>query len=62
MRIEINNITIKSGKAFELSTDPEFEILSADNDPLMPKERVLTVNKSVLFPAASVTVVELAVG
>ena len=62
MRIEINNITIKSGKAFELSTDPEFEILSADNDPLIPKERVLTVDEPVLFPAASVTAVELAVG
>ena len=57
--LKINGMLIKSGKAFELSTDPEFEILSAVNDPLIPKEKLLNVNEPVTFPAASVTAVEL---
>ncbi len=59
LRPEINGITIKSGKAFELSTDPEFEIINAEDDPLIPKERVLSVNDPIAFPSASVTAVEL---
>jgi hypothetical protein len=57
--LKVNNLTIKSAKAFELSGDPEFEILSAANDPLVPKERIIPVNEPVIFPAASVTAVEL---
>lgn len=57
--LKVNGMLIKSGKAFELSTDPEFEILSAINDPLIPKEKPLNVNEPVIFPAASVTAVEL---
>jgi len=59
--IKINNLIIKSAKAFELSADPEFEILSSANDPLIPKEKVLNVNENVIFPPASVTAVELTV-
>ena len=59
--IRINDLTIKSAKAFELSADPEFEILSAVNDPLIPKEKILNINETVLFPPASVTAVELSV-
>lgn len=59
--LKINGMSIKSGRAFELSTDPEFEILSAVNDPLIPKERLLSVNEPVIFPAASVTAVELTI-
>jgi len=54
-------MSVKSGRAFELSADPEFEIMRAANDPLKPKERVLSVNEPVEFPAASVTAVELIV-
>lgn len=60
--IRINNLTIKSAKAFELSADPEFEILSAANDPFIPKERVLSGSEAMVFPAASVTAVELTAG
>ena len=61
MKLNINNLTIKSAKAFELSTNPEFEILSAANDPLIPKERLLSIAEPIVFPAASVTAVELSV-
>jgi alpha-L-arabinofuranosidase len=59
MNLKIDNRAIKSGKAYELSTDPEFEIMSATDDPLLPKERTLAVNESIVFPSASVTAVEL---
>jgi alpha-N-arabinofuranosidase len=59
--IKIENLIIKSAKAFELSADPEFEILSFANDPLIPKEKVLNVSENVVFAPASVTAVELTV-
>lgn len=59
--LKINNMSIVSGKSFELSTDPEFEILSSENDPLVPKEKVLPINEPVVFSPASVTAVELKV-
>jgi alpha-L-arabinofuranosidase len=61
LKIDIDNMSISSGSAFELSTDPEFEIISAANDPLIPKERSLNVNEPVIFPPASVTAVKLIV-
>ncbi|QGY47564.1 alpha-L-arabinofuranosidase [Maribellus comscasis] len=57
--IDILNMQINSGKAFELKTDPEFEIMRAENDPLLPIERNLNVEELVEFPPASVTAVEL---
>lgn len=59
--IEIDNLTVSSAKAFEISADPEFEILRAENNPLIPKERVLQVQEPVAFPPASVTAIELKV-
>ena len=59
--IRINNMAIKSGRAFELSADPEFEILSSTDDPLIPKERILAVNDVVIISPASVTAIELIV-
>lgn len=38
---KIDNIAFSSGKAFELSTDPSFEIMSASNESLQPKKRLL---------------------
>jgi len=61
LNLAINNLSVKSAKAFELTTDPEFEILRAENDPLIPKERVLPVDEPIVFPSASVTAVELTV-
>ncbi|MFC1551333.1 hypothetical protein ACFL6P_02090 [Candidatus Latescibacterota bacterium] len=59
--LKIDGMTIESGKSFELSGDPEFEILCAENDPLIPKEKILSVHDPVIFPSASVTVVEFTV-
>lgn len=60
--IGIDNISIKSGKIFELLANPEFEIMSASNDPLVPKEKMLLPDQSVEFPAASVSAIELNIG
>lgn len=48
-----------SGKAFEIAADPSFEILSAKNDPLQPKERSVDLNVPFTFAPASVTAIEL---
>lgn len=56
---KIDNLHFSSGKAFELSTDPSFEILSASNDPLIPKERNIAPDAPFTFSPASVTAVEL---
>ncbi|MEL7589023.1 MAG: hypothetical protein AAGU19_20095 [Prolixibacteraceae bacterium] len=57
--VSINNKVIKSGKIFELSAEPEFEIMSASNDPLISKERLLLKDQPIEFPAASVSAIEL---
>lgn len=57
--LSVNGQKISSARAFEISADPEFEIISASNDPMIPKERVLPLNEPVIFPGASVTAVEL---
>lgn len=56
-KIDGKNFT--SGKAFELSTDPTFEIMSARNDPLKPKERMVKSDVPFVFAPASVTAIEL---
>ncbi|WPP50773.1 alpha-L-arabinofuranosidase C-terminal domain-containing protein [Catalinimonas niigatensis] len=55
----VEEFSVQSGKAYELSTDPEFELMSAENDPLLPKERDVKKNEAYEFPPASVTAVEL---
>lgn len=59
--LKVNGMVIESGKAFEISADPEFEIISASNDPLIPKEKNISLNKPVTFPPASVIALELIV-
>jgi len=61
INLKVNNMSIISAKAFELSTNPEFEILNAENDPLVTKEKILNISDNIIFPAASVTAVELTV-
>lgn len=58
---KINDLVFTSGKAFELSTDPSFEIMSASNDPLLPKERTISPGTPFTFAPASVTAIELAI-
>jgi len=57
--LAVDKMKIRSAKGFELCTDPEFEIISADNDPLIPKEKIIDTNAPVPFPPASVTAIEL---
>lgn len=58
---KVNGMNIESGKAFELVTDPEFEILDSRNNPLIPRERILSFLEPIVFPAAYVAAVELTV-
>jgi len=59
LKINLNGMIIKTMKAFELSANPEFEILSATNDPLVPKEKTFTTDEPLDIPASSVTAIEL---
>jgi len=57
----VEKLNIVSGKAFELATDPAFEIIKSSDDPLKSRERNLNLNEAIEFPPASVTAVELSV-
>jgi hypothetical protein len=59
--LQVDGQKISSARAFEICTNPEFEILSASDDPMKPKERSLALNEPVTFPGASVTAVELTI-
>ena len=50
---------IKGGKVFELSADPEHEIIEREPDILIIKEKSININKRWTFPTASVSAVEL---
>ena len=52
---------INTGTAYELSTDPEFELMSTKKDPLVPKVREVAPDQPFTFTPASVTAVELRV-
>lgn len=58
---KIDNLNITAGKAFELSTDPSFEIMSASDDPLLPKEKTVSLGAPFVFSPASVTAIELTI-
>lgn len=59
--LRVKGVSVTYGKAFELSANPEFEILSSNNDPLIPKERKLLLSEPISFPPASVTAIELSI-
>jgi len=56
--LTIEGMKILSGKAYEISEDPEFEITELTPDAFKPREKGLT-GVEWTFPAASVTAVEL---
>jgi hypothetical protein len=58
--IGVEGHDIKSAKIYEMSTDPEFEVIAANPDPLIPKVRQLHGGKCTFAPA-SVSAVELVV-
>jgi alpha-L-arabinofuranosidase len=55
----ITGLAFTKGKAFEISADPSFEIMSASNDPLLPKQKEVTPGAPFTFSPASVTAIEL---
>ena len=56
----VEGSNIQSGKIYEMSTDPEFEVIAANPDPLVPKVKRLN-GGNWTFPPASVSAVELVV-
>lgn len=58
-RLALDGLTVLSGKAFEIAADPMAEITSAKDDPMTVRERVLDPAAPLVFPAASVTAVEV---
>jgi hypothetical protein len=60
VNLGVEGSNIQSGKIYEMATDPEFEVIAANPDPLVPKvERLNGSNWT--FPPASVSAVELVV-
>ena len=55
----IEGYGVKSGQIFEISADPETEILQNEPDILGAVRKILPSNQKWSFPAASVSVVEL---
>jgi alpha-L-arabinofuranosidase len=52
-------MTVRSGTAFTIAADPEFEIMAADRDPMRVREAKIDAAGPLSFPAASVTALEL---
>jgi hypothetical protein len=59
VRFHINGRTIVSATAYEISEDPTYEIIRAENDLLQPKIKNIVTDKNYAVPPASVTAVEL---
>jgi len=59
VEFQINGRTIVSANAFEISEDPMYEIIRAENDRLIPKHKNIETGKPYFVPPASVTAVEL---
>ncbi len=57
--LSIGNVPVKSGKIFELSADPEFEVFDMTWRELAVAEKVLPADNTWTFPPASVTAMEL---
>ena len=57
--LAIKGFEVQSGVAFELSADPQSEIGSAKDDPMTVRERKIVPSQPLVFPAASVSAVEL---
>jgi alpha-L-arabinofuranosidase len=58
-RLTVEGLAIQSGRVFELSGDPEFEVIQTQPDEIVPVEKGLPKDARWTFPAASVSGVEL---
>jgi alpha-L-arabinofuranosidase len=57
--LRVYGMKIASGRIFELSADPEFEVIQTQSDAIVPKEKSLPENCHWTFPPASVSAVEI---
>ncbi|MDB6032462.1 MAG: Intracellular exo-alpha-(1-_5)-L-arabinofuranosidase [Verrucomicrobiales bacterium] len=62
VRLTLDGVVARSLKSFQISADPEAEIMSAEKDPMKVKEQTHVVGEAITFPAASVTAVEVDAG
>jgi len=60
-RLEVDGMTIQSGRVSEIATDPEFEVMETCSEVLSPIHRDIAEDRYCTFPAASVSAVELTV-
>jgi len=60
-RLSVAGMAIRSGRVFEIATDPEFEVWSQTRDVISPKQRKLSADGYYTFPKASVSAIELEV-
>ena len=60
-RLVVEGMTIRSGEAFEIACEPEFEVWSGVADAMAPKRRALPNAGPWTFPPASVSALELEV-
>jgi hypothetical protein len=61
MNVSIAGLTIRAAKAFTIAADPEFEILSANRDPMKVRESAVAAGGPISFAPASVTALEVEV-
>jgi hypothetical protein len=59
VQFQMDGMAIQSGMACEISGPPEFEIIQAENDPLVEKTKEIDLRLPYTVPPASVTAVEL---
>jgi len=61
VELAVHGMEIVSGKVFELSAEPEFEVMEGQSEDIVPVARDLPGDGMWRFPAASVSAVELMV-
>jgi alpha-L-arabinofuranosidase len=55
----VAGMKVGEGTAYTIAADPEFEIMSADRDPMRVRESKVAAGAAISFPAASVTALEM---
>ena len=57
--IDVADHAVRGATSFTIATDPTFEIISAERDPMRVRETKVDATRPVEFPAASVTALEI---
>jgi alpha-L-arabinofuranosidase len=57
--IAVAGRSLRSAATYTIAADPEFEIMSAERDPMRVREGKAAVDAPISFPAASVTALEI---